>query len=90
MRCGDGWPLTGHAEAELLLFGDFPQATTPPRFGGPNGLPLTTMHLTPDDPRASRWPDEQVAVLVRPDGIVASISDQLGTLQEWETKLSAA
>jgi 2-polyprenyl-6-methoxyphenol hydroxylase-like FAD-dependent oxidoreductase len=88
VRSGDGWPLTGPAQAELLLFGDFTPTATPTRFGGTKGLPLTITKPAPDDPRASRWQHEQVAVLVRPDGIVASISDHVDGALRWESMLS--
>ncbi len=89
LRSGDGWPIEGNAEAELLLLGDFDSSTIPATFGGANGLPLTVIHLAPDDPRASHFKKARVA-LVRPDGIIASIGNEIDTVLKWENKLSAS
>jgi 2-polyprenyl-6-methoxyphenol hydroxylase-like FAD-dependent oxidoreductase len=88
IRSGDGWPLSAGAQAELVLVGTFDRATTPATFGGPNGFPLTVTTLTPEDPRAARLAHRNTAALVRPDGVVASVGEDIGAVMSWQSRLS--
>ncbi len=87
VHSGDGWSLSGGAQAELVLMGQFDIAGIPATFGGPDGFPLTVTTLTPDDPRASRLPPGPAALLVRPDGAVASIGSDLRDVLAWQSRL---
>jgi hypothetical protein len=87
VRSGDNWPLSAGAEAELLLPSDVDRAKAPTTFGGPNGFPLTVTSLAAADPRSSRLSNRRAAILVRPDGIVASIGSDLDAIVGWEERL---
>jgi hypothetical protein len=83
VRSGDGWPLSPGAEAELVLLGDAAKDEAPDTFGGPNGLPLTVTRAATDDHIAEILGRESGAVLVRPDGAVASVAEDAETATAW-------
>jgi len=89
-RSGNGWGLSVGAEAELLLFGDVDRAKAPTKFGGPNGFPLTVTNVAADDPRSSRLSNRRGAILLRPDGIIASSGSDIDAVLSWEKRLSAS
>jgi 2-polyprenyl-6-methoxyphenol hydroxylase-like FAD-dependent oxidoreductase len=84
---GDNWPLSAGAEAELLLPSDVDRAKAPATFGGPNGFPLTVTSLAAADPRSLRLSNRRAAILVRPDGIVASIGSDMDAIVSWKERL---
>jgi hypothetical protein len=84
---GDNWPLSAGAEAELLLPSDVDRATAPATFGGPNGFPLTVTSLAAADPRSLRLSNHRAAILVRPDGIVASVGSDMDAIVSWKERI---
>jgi 2-polyprenyl-6-methoxyphenol hydroxylase-like FAD-dependent oxidoreductase len=89
IRSGDFWGLDVGSEAALVLAGDIDASTAPGTFGGAHGIPLTVSTLKPEDPRAQRLPD-RAAILIRPDGIVATIGKEIDQVFDWEKLLSKA
>jgi 2-polyprenyl-6-methoxyphenol hydroxylase-like FAD-dependent oxidoreductase len=83
VRSGDGWPLSSGAQAELVLLGDTADDEAPAHFGGPNGFPLTVTRVVTDEHVAEAIGSDTGAVLVRPDGIVASVAERAETAMEW-------
>ena len=83
VRSGDGWPLSPGARAELVLLGDAADSDAPAHFGGPGGFPLTVTRAVTDDHVAETIGSDTGAVLVRPDGAVASVADHAHTVTEW-------
>jgi 2-polyprenyl-6-methoxyphenol hydroxylase-like FAD-dependent oxidoreductase len=88
-RSGDFWGLDVGSQAALVLVGDIDESQAPKTLGGPDGIPLTTSAMVPDDPRAMLLPN-RAALLIRPDGIVASIGDDIDEAMEWERLLVTA
>lgn len=86
LRSGDFWGLDLGSEAALVVSGDFDASAAPATLGGANGVPLTIARLASDDPRSKSLPG-RAAVLVRPDGIVGSIRNQIDEALEWESLL---
>jgi hypothetical protein len=89
VRSGDFWGLEVGSEAALVLVGDIDRSLAPTTIGGPNGVPLTTNTLAPGDSRAEVLPHRAV-LLIRPDGIVASIGGDIAGAMEWERLLVTA
>jgi 2-polyprenyl-6-methoxyphenol hydroxylase-like FAD-dependent oxidoreductase len=82
-RSGEVWPLSPGAQAELILLGDAARDEAPETFGGPNGFPLTVTRVDPDGRRAVALGQDSGAVLVRPDGVVASVGADAATAMAW-------
>ena len=80
---GDGWPLSRGAQAELVLLGEAARDAAPDTFGGPDGLPLTVTRAEVDGHLEDRLGHDSGAVLVRPDGIVASVGKDAETATAW-------
>jgi hypothetical protein len=77
---GDVWPLSLGAQAELVLVGDASRdGDVPQTFAGPNGFPLTVTRAGADSPAARALGHDRGAILVRPDGVVASLADDAAT-----------
>lgn len=82
-RSGDGWPLSRGAQAELVLLGGAAKDAAPDTFGGPQGLPLTVTRAEVDDHIAEALGDDSGAVLVRPDGVVATVGEGAQSATAW-------
>ncbi len=82
-RSGDGWPLSRGAQAELVLLGAAAADPAPESFGGPHGLPLTVTRAQVDDHLAEALGDDSGAVLVRPDGVVATVGEGAQSATAW-------
>ena len=82
-RSGDGWPLSPGAQAELVLLGDAAGDEAPAHFGGPGGIPLTVTRAARDERLAEAIGRDSGAVLVRPDGAVASVADHADAALAW-------
>ena len=82
-RSGAVWPLSPGAEAELVLLGGAAKDAAPATFGGPGGFPLTVTRAVVDDRIAEALGSDSGAVLVRPDGAVASVADDAETATAW-------
>jgi hypothetical protein len=87
VRSGDGWPLASGAEAELVLFGNADHDDTPTTFGRPDGFPLTITQATAEHPLAHAIPRGTGAVLIRPDGVIATIARDASTAMAWLDRL---
>ena len=87
VRSGDGWPLVSGAQAELILFGSVRQHDLPTTFGGPLGFPLTVTHADSRHPLSHALPRGTAAVLVRPDGVIATIAHDVPTAMAWLQRL---
>ncbi|WP_375489375.1 FAD-dependent monooxygenase [uncultured Jatrophihabitans sp.] len=87
VRSGDGWPLASGAEAELILFGDAARVDVPATFGAPDGFPLTIVRADAGHPQAHSVPRDTAAVLVRPDGVVATVARDAATAMAWLDRL---
>jgi len=83
VRSGDGWPLSSGAQAELVLLGDAAGDDAPGHFGGPDGFPLTVTRAAGDERFAEAIGRDSGAVLVRPDGVVASVAEHAEAAMEW-------
>ncbi len=88
LRSGDGWPLASGAEAELVLFGDTDRDNLPATFGGPDGFPLTITRATAEHPLTQAIPRGTGAVLIRPDGVIATIAPDAATAMTWLERVS--
>lgn len=80
---GDGWPLSRGAQAELLLLGSAAKDEAPDTFGGPAGLPLTVTRADVDDHLAEALGHDSGALLVRPDGVVATVGPDAQSATTW-------
>ncbi len=80
---GAVWPLSPGAQAELVLLGDAAKDAAPDTFGGPDGFPLTVTRADVDDHIADALGSDSGAVLVRPDGAVASVGKDAETATAW-------
>jgi 2-polyprenyl-6-methoxyphenol hydroxylase-like FAD-dependent oxidoreductase len=83
VRSGDVWPLSSGAEAELVLLGGAADDEAPDRFGGPHGFPLTVTRAVTDERLAGAIGSDAGAVLVRPDGVVASVGAHAEDATDW-------
>jgi 2-polyprenyl-6-methoxyphenol hydroxylase-like FAD-dependent oxidoreductase len=83
VRSGECWPLTPGAQAELILLGDAADDEAPDTFGGANGLPLTVTRAVVNEHIAEALGSDSGAVLVRPDGVVASVGKDAQTVTAW-------
>ena len=83
IHSGDGWPLSRGAQAELLLLGAAAKDAAPDTFGGPNGLPLTVTRAEVDDHLAEALGHDSGALLVRPDGAVATVGPDAESATTW-------
>ncbi len=89
-RSGDHWGLAAGAQAELVLLGTAAHDDVPDTFGGPHGFPLTVTRVAGDQRLAKALGRQNGAVLVRPDGVVASVGNDAATVMRWATKLLPA
>lgn len=85
-QSGDVWPLSFGAQAELVLLGDASRDQAPTMFGGAQGFPLTVTRIDEDSRIADRLGSVHGAVLVRPDGVVASVGKNAAEVAEWMDK----
>ncbi len=83
VHSGDGWPLSRGAQAELLLLGRASRGEAPATFGGPAGLPLTVTRAEVDDDLAEALGHDSGAMLVRPDGVVATVGPDAESATAW-------
>ncbi len=82
-RSGDCWPLSRGAQVGLVLLGAAADDPAPEAFGGPHGLRLTVTRAAVDDHVAEALGDDSGAVLVRPDGVVATVGEGAQSATAW-------
>ena len=75
--------MSSRAQAELVLLGDAAQDDAPEHFGGPDGFPLTVTRAASDERLAEAIGRDSGAVLVRPDGAVASVAEHADGAMAW-------
>ncbi len=86
VHSGEVWPLSQGAQAELILLGTAADDEAPETFGTPDGFPLTVTRARVNSRLAEALGQENGAVLVRPDGIVASVGKDATTVLAWITQ----
>ncbi len=67
----------------MVLLGSAAKDDAPTTFGGPDGLRLTVTRAEVDDHYAEALGDESGAVLVRPDGVVATVAEDAESATAW-------
>ena len=82
-RSGDVWPLSAGVQAELFVIGGDCEGEAPETFGGPQGLPLSVTRIPADDHWGAALGHGSGAVLVRPDGVIASVGQDVATATRW-------